>query len=158
LRSDTARSPFTRKGFWKVVATVCLAAGLALGVPGISPAVDEVRVGVYPNEPLIFKDKDGRIKGIYNDLLVHVAQKEKWNLKYVPGTWEECVERLNNHEIDLMAAIAYSEKRSFFTPASTAISIPVNMLLCPQSSFSTFSSSEYWASNITASAFLKKST
>ncbi len=94
------------------MVTVCLAAALFLGGPGISPAADEVRVGMYPNEPLIFKDKDGRIKGIYNDLLVHVAQKEKWNLKYVPGSWEECVERLNNHEIDLMVSIAYSEKRS----------------------------------------------
>jgi len=94
------------------MVTVCLAAALLLGVPGISPADDEVRVGVYPNEPLIFNDKDGRIKGIYNDLLAHVAQKEKWNLKYVPGTWKECIERLNNHEIDLMVSIAYSEKRS----------------------------------------------
>jgi len=87
------------------------AAILVLLMPAMLSAADTVRVGIYPNEPLIFTDKDGRVQGIYNDILAHVAQKEKWTLKYVPGSWAECIARLNNHEIDLMAAIAYSEER-----------------------------------------------
>jgi len=87
------------------------AALLILLIPAGLSATVTVRVGIYPNEPLIFTGKDGRVQGIYNDILVHVAQKEKWNLKYVPGSWAECIARLNNHEIDLMAAIAYSEER-----------------------------------------------
>jgi len=84
---------------------------LILLIPAGLSATVTVRVGIYPNEPLIFTGKDGRVQGIYNDILFHVAQKEKWNLKYVPGSRAECIARLNNHEIDLMAAIAYSEER-----------------------------------------------
>lgn len=100
-----------RRGLGGIRAVAWSAALLILLIPaGLSAAVT-VRVGIYPNEPLIFTGKDGRVQGIYNDILVHVAQKEKWNLKYVSGSWAECIARLNNHEIDLMAAIAYSEER-----------------------------------------------
>ncbi|CAD7848355.1 MAG: Serine phosphatase RsbU, regulator of sigma subunit [Olavius algarvensis Delta 4 endosymbiont] len=80
-------------------------------MPAVLSATVTVRVGICPNEPLIFTGKDGRVQGVYNDILVHVAHKEKWTLKYVPGSWAECITRLNNHEIDLMTAIAFSEER-----------------------------------------------
>jgi len=80
-------------------------------MPAVLSATVTVRVGIYPNEPLIFTGKDGRVQGVYNNILVHVAHKEKWTLKYVPGSWAECITRLNNHEIDLMTAIAFSEER-----------------------------------------------
>jgi serine phosphatase RsbU (regulator of sigma subunit)/ABC-type amino acid transport substrate-binding protein len=71
-----------------------------------------VRVGIEQNEPLIFTDKDNLVKGIYSDVLSYVARKEKWNLRYIKGSWPECLERLKNHEIDLLTGIAYSEERS----------------------------------------------
>ncbi len=70
-----------------------------------------VRVGVYDNKPLVFIDDDGKPQGIFIDLLEHVAAKEHWDLKYTPGTWSECLERLDSGEIDLMTAIAYSKER-----------------------------------------------
>ena len=79
-----------------------------------SPSADAakiVRVGVYDNKPLVFIDDDGKPQGIFIDLLEHVASKELWDLKYTPGTWSECLERLDSGEIDLMTAIAYSKER-----------------------------------------------
>jgi sigma-B regulation protein RsbU (phosphoserine phosphatase) len=75
-------------------------------------AASDVRVGIYQNEPVIFWDKDGQVKGIYSDLLAYVARAEKWKLHYVKGTWPECIDRLNNHEINLLVGIAYSKTRS----------------------------------------------
>lgn len=74
-------------------------------------AAKMVRVGVYDNKPLVFIDDDGKPQGIFIDLLEHVASKEHWDLKYTPGTWSECLERLESGEIDLMTAIAYSKER-----------------------------------------------
>jgi len=75
-------------------------------------AGSSVRVGIYQNEPVIFTDNDDRVKGIYSDVLSYVARKENWNLRYIKGSWPECLDRLENHEIDLLAGIAYSEERS----------------------------------------------
>jgi len=70
-----------------------------------------VEVGVYNNKPLVFIDNDGNPKGIFIDILEYVASKEQWELKYIPGSWTDCLARLEAGEIDLMTAIAYSKER-----------------------------------------------
>lgn len=75
-------------------------------------AARTVKVGIYNNKPLVFMDESGKPKGIFVDLLEHVAAKEQWDLKYVPGTWSDCLDRLESGEIDLMTAIAYSAERA----------------------------------------------
>ncbi len=57
-------------------------------------------------------DDAGKPKGIFIDLLEHVAVKEQWRLNYIPGTWVECLERLETGGIDLLTAIAYSQDRA----------------------------------------------
>ncbi|MHB0857684.1 MAG: PAS domain-containing protein [Anaerolineae bacterium] len=71
-----------------------------------------VRVGVYENWPLVFRDEQGQYSGIYVDLLDHVAAEAGWRLRYVPGTWPESLQRLERGEIDLLVAIGYSEERA----------------------------------------------
>ena len=71
-----------------------------------------LKVGMYQNKPLIFSDTDGTIKGVYADILEHIARKENWHIEYVPAGWLECLERLETGEIDLMLAIAYSDERA----------------------------------------------
>lgn len=71
-----------------------------------------VRVGLYHNKPLVFMDDSGKAKGIFVDILEHIAEKEQWTLDYVYGSWPECIDRLEAGEIDLMAAIAYSKERA----------------------------------------------
>jgi PAS domain S-box-containing protein len=71
-----------------------------------------VRVGLCNNKPLVFIDEAGETRGIFVDLLEHIAAKEKWELIYVPGSWSECLDRLEYGDIDLLAAIAYSHERA----------------------------------------------
>ena len=80
---------------------------------GLAPArAATVRVGVYENEPLVFAGSDGRPRGIYIDLLEHIASQEGWELDYVRGSWEECLGRMDRGEVDLQTSIAYSEERA----------------------------------------------
>ncbi|MDO9509507.1 MAG: transporter substrate-binding domain-containing protein [Thermovirgaceae bacterium] len=73
---------------------------------------EAVSVGIYQNKPLIFRDSDGVVKGIYADFLNAVAKENDWNLKWVDGAFAEGLEKLERGEIDLMTAIAWTEKRA----------------------------------------------
>ena len=71
-----------------------------------------IRVGAYENRPKIYTDESGNIVGLFPDVLNYTAQKEGWRLKYVHGTWSQCLERLKKNEIDLMVDVAFSEERA----------------------------------------------
>ena len=75
-------------------------------------AGETVRVGVYQNEPGVFTGPDGVVQGFYIDLVEYTAEQEDWTLDYVHGTWTECLQRLARGEIDLLVAIAYTQKRT----------------------------------------------
>ena len=70
-----------------------------------------IKVGAYQNKPLLFKDSDGEIKGIFADILAHIADEEDWNIEYVSGSWSQCLLNLESSEIDLLGPIAYSQER-----------------------------------------------
>ncbi|MFH1740006.1 MAG: transporter substrate-binding domain-containing protein, partial [bacterium] len=71
-----------------------------------------IRVGVYQNEPKVFVGDDGTFKGIYPDILKSIASKEGWQTQYVPGTWQQCLDRLEKGEIDILVDVAYSKQRA----------------------------------------------
>jgi len=71
----------------------------------------EVRVGLYENEPKIFTAADGKPTGILVDLLQEIAKREGWQLKLVPCEWQACLQQLKAGEIDLMPDVALSEAR-----------------------------------------------
>lgn len=93
-----------------VLALGCLVAQLpaaAAAQPG-----EPVRVGAYDFVPLVAISGPSGVRGLYVDLLEHVASREGWDLEYVPGTWDECLRRLEAGEIDLLPVIGYSEERA----------------------------------------------
>jgi len=71
-----------------------------------------LRVGIFPFEPINFGDETGEAQGLYPDLLREIANKEHWQLEFVPGSWGEGLDRLQSGDIDLMESVAYSEKRA----------------------------------------------
>jgi PAS domain S-box-containing protein len=94
-----------------IVFVFCLLiAGIAQ--PPESIAEITVKVGVYQNKPLIFKNDGGAIRGIFADILEHVADNEGWTLEYVSGSWSEGLKRLQSGQIDVMGPIAYSRERN----------------------------------------------
>ncbi|MDF1577977.1 MAG: transporter substrate-binding domain-containing protein [Desulfurivibrionaceae bacterium] len=81
-------------------------------LPTPAQATAPLKVGIYQNEPKIFVNERGKPTGIWVDLLEHIAEKEGWRLRYVPGTWQECLDRLGRGGIDLLPDVAYSGKRA----------------------------------------------
>ncbi|MDK9708098.1 MAG: transporter substrate-binding domain-containing protein [Desulforhopalus sp.] len=71
-----------------------------------------IRIGIFPFAPINFIDKDGSAKGINPDLLREIFRRENANLAFVPGSWAEGLQRLENEEIDLMMSVAYSDERA----------------------------------------------
>jgi PAS domain S-box-containing protein len=82
-----------------------------------------LKIGVYSNKPLIFQDEQGKFQGLTIDVLRSVAGVKGWDLEFVPGTWPECLQRLEKGEIDLQVAIAFSSARAkqFSFPQETLI-------------------------------------
>ena len=71
-----------------------------------------IRVGVYENAPKIFTVEDGTVSGFWADLISTIAREENWGIVWIHGTWEECLQRLANNEIDIMPDAGWSEPRS----------------------------------------------
>jgi ABC-type amino acid transport substrate-binding protein len=80
-------------------------------IPSPLSANLQVTVGVYQNKPLIFVDGDGTTRGIYADVLEYVASKEGWSVRYLPGSFQQGLDRLKSGEIDVLCTIAYSKER-----------------------------------------------
>lgn len=116
---DGARSVGAMHAAWVrvvpgVIQRLFFAVAIAIFV-WFLPAYADARtvvVGVYENAPKIFTGDDGRPAGIFIDMIQHIAKKEGWTLKYVPGTWAEGLERLARGEIDLMPDVAYTPERA----------------------------------------------
>jgi len=66
---------------------------------------------VYNNEPLLFVDADGKRKGVFADIIEHVASKGGWQIEYVTGTRDKCLSRLENNQIDILGTIPFSKAR-----------------------------------------------
>jgi len=96
----------------KSLPTLLITLAMCLTV-AILPAAEgrTVRVGVYDNAPKIFIAESGRPAGIFVDILNAVARNEGWRIEYVPGTWDEGLQRLEDGKIDLMPDMAYSSER-----------------------------------------------
>jgi len=89
---------------------------LAASVPEATTAeaIEEpiiIRVGVYDNAPKVFLDESGVARGFWPEMVNYIADKGAWDIEYVYGTWAECLERLEDGEIDLMVDVAVTDER-----------------------------------------------
>ncbi len=73
-----------------------------------------IRVAAFNHYPAIFKAADGTIKGLYVDLLEHIAQKENWKISYLFGSWAEGLERIKSGEVDVLTSVAFTDERATF--------------------------------------------
>jgi PAS domain S-box-containing protein len=71
-----------------------------------------IRVGVYENAPKIYTAADGTVTGFWPALINAIAQKEGWEIVWVPGTWEEGLDRLAKNKIDIMPDTGWTEERN----------------------------------------------
>jgi PAS domain S-box-containing protein len=85
-----------------------------LGHPGDSEARRTVRAGIYNFKPLLHTDAEGSPQGFFVKALNRVAEKENWDVQYVPGTWQQALDRIKSDQIDLILCIGYTEERARF--------------------------------------------
>lgn len=102
--------------YFRSALCLLLSAFLALAIlPAAVFSLGEtriVRVG-YNNEYGIFsKPGSEEYSGYVYDYLKEIAKYSGWVYEYVPGTWEECLDRLESGEIDLLGPIQYSPERA----------------------------------------------
>jgi diguanylate cyclase (GGDEF)-like protein/PAS domain S-box-containing protein len=90
---------------------LCLA-GILAPASQVMAQSRQVSVGVYANEPKIVLGEDGQISGILGELLKESARQEDWQLNAVPCDWQQCLERTQNGEIDLLPDVAFNETRA----------------------------------------------
>mgnify|MGYP002620145078 FL=1 len=70
-----------------------------------------VRVGSF-EDTFNYVNEQGVRKGYGYELLETLAGYTGWKFEYVPCSWEECFELLQNGEIDLIGDISYQEERT----------------------------------------------
>lgn len=75
-------------------------------------ASTELKIGVYENAPKIFIDSNNKPSGFFVDIINQISIDEKWKIKYVMCEWQECLNKLENGEIDIMPDVAFSSKRA----------------------------------------------
>lgn len=71
-----------------------------------------VKVGIYQNQPKVYLDKNGKPAGFFPEILNYIAEKEDWELEYVPCAWNECLDKVERGDLDLMMDVAFSESRA----------------------------------------------
>ncbi|MHB1188402.1 putative bifunctional diguanylate cyclase/phosphodiesterase [Thiobacillus sp.] len=71
-----------------------------------------VRVGVADNSPIVTAAPGAPPEGIAIDVIRWVAEREGWQVTYVPDTFDNLLVRLDKGDIDLLTGIAYSDERA----------------------------------------------
>ena len=101
--------------FWLVSISSVFAAQdqikVRVGVFEIRPA-SEAETLRFENPPIVSAAMGVPPEGIAIDVIHWVAEKEGWQVTYVPDAWENLLTRLARGDIDLLVGIAYSDERA----------------------------------------------
>lgn len=115
--TPTARAMTTirTQRYFNPSLSILLAVLVSFAAAAVLPALAEERVitvGVYENAPKVFVAESGEPGGIFIDVIEEIARREAWRLRYVPGTWDEGLDRLARGDIDLMPDVAHTTSRA----------------------------------------------
>ena len=100
-----------RFSFSKTLLTVLAIVPLILlGISARLWANESVKVGIFQNKPVVYYE-DGP-KGLFVEVLDHVAESEGWEIDYIPCELKECLALLKSNDLDLMTSLGKSPMRS----------------------------------------------
>ncbi|MDI3542572.1 MAG: hypothetical protein PWP57_175 [Candidatus Atribacteria bacterium] len=91
---------------WLIVLILFLS--LFFSLPGEAKRV--LLVGVYDNPPLVFQE-EGKVRGMYPEVLEYIAQREGWDVEYIVLPFSVLLSHLRDGRLDLLLSVAYSEER-----------------------------------------------
>lgn len=72
---------------------------------------DDVKVGIYQNPPLVGLDEEKIPTGFFVELMTYIANENDIKINYEFDTLNNSFEKIENGELDLVLAVAYSEER-----------------------------------------------
>lgn len=101
----------TRRICGRLVGMFSLVLFLSVTFSSTVKAQQVLRVGVYDNPPKLMVDQNGQLAGILGDLLEQIAARENWRLQLVSCQWADCLQMLENAELDLMPDVALDSAR-----------------------------------------------
>lgn len=114
LTSDQTTQARTKLPFFLLltVFSSLLLFAPAVSLPQSKPLGGQhiIRVGEFEDKPLTYTDASGNVVGLFPDILNIIAQREGWHLGYVHGTLDECLNRLEKKEIQIVVDVAVSER------------------------------------------------
>jgi len=73
-----------------------------------------IKVGYIDYTGFIEEGEDGNYKGYGVEYLNRVAEYTKWTYQYEKDTWENCLDKLKNGEIDLLCTAQYTDERATY--------------------------------------------
>lgn len=71
-----------------------------------------VRIGLYENKPRMFTNEQGNPDGFFIKILEYIAEQESWKIQYIRGTRVQCLDRLEQGNIDLIPDVSYTDERA----------------------------------------------
>jgi len=71
-----------------------------------------IKVALNNNPPLVFPNDSGEAAGFLVDVIKNIAERENWSIEFITCNWNECVQKIESEEIDLLLTLAFSEVRS----------------------------------------------
>lgn len=81
------------------------------GAAGETDAIETVRVGVFVCEGYFSIDGDGNYKGYIVKLFERLCGYAGWKLEWTVGTWPQCMERLENGQVDILGTLRWTSER-----------------------------------------------
>ena len=84
-------------------------------MPASALTAEKIRVGVYNFAPLVFQDDKFmdphgiHSRGFFIDILDFISHHENWNLDFQYSSWNDCLQKLESGEIDILPAVAKNE-------------------------------------------------
>lgn len=77
----------------------------------LSLSARTIKVGIYSDKPIIYRDSDGSTKGFYADIINKIAESEDWDINFIDGSWSDSLNKLKDGKIDLLTSITIVEER-----------------------------------------------
>ena len=114
-KNHTLTSARTKRCICMILSILLIYTLLCVPIP-VKAAEEEipgkvVRVGSF-EDTFNYVNEKGIRKGYGYELLETLAGYTGWKFEYVPCSWENCFELLQNGEIDLIGDISYQEERT----------------------------------------------
>jgi PAS domain S-box-containing protein len=83
-------------------------------MPNQADAKRTVRAAIFNFKPLVYSDHDGAPQGFFVKMLDRIAERENWDVQYVPGTWQDGLDRLAKNQVDIIMCVGYTQDRTRF--------------------------------------------